>query len=79
MSIIDRPTSRLRAFPTAAHADTAAADHLGGRYVSSLVRQPIVEGSYVSFGAMSGRETRGTYVTAPSPSPRIGGYYTYTS
>ena len=79
MSIIDRPNSGLRAFPTVANADTAAAHPLGGRYVSARVRQPLVEGSSVSIGTTSGPGSRGTYVTAPSPSPRVGGRYTYTS
>lgn len=79
MSIIDRPSTRLRASSTRTHAETAAAEPLGGRYVSAGTQQPRLEGSYVSTGTNNVAPTRGTFVTTSSPSPRAGGRYTYTS
>lgn len=79
MSIIDRPTTRLRTSSTRTHVETAATRPLGGRYVSAGAQQSRIEGSYVSTGTASAPETRGTYVTTSSSASLTGGRYTYTS
>ena len=57
----------------------ATRGHRGEHGVQAgAVRQPHVEGSYVSTGENPAPRTRGTYVTTSSHPTRAGGSYTYT-